>query len=124
MTRYRKSHDQEGRASIRYNGKEIVKGCFLNWEKNRFVLNNSKTVSEEHIQLGAFGQQFFYEAFLIFDSQSIELSLLSDNLLFCIFALLDKRVGKRLGLKDTIKVESDTIKEFYYIRAQAENILY
>jgi hypothetical protein len=44
--------------------------------------------------------------------------------LVCIFALLDKRVGKRLGLKDTIKVESDTIKEFYYIRAQAENILY
>ena len=33
-TTYSRSHDHEGRAAIRYDGKEIIKGCYwYNWTK-------------------------------------------------------------------------------------------
>ena len=33
-TSYSRSHDHEGRAAIRYDGKEIIKGCYWNnWAK-------------------------------------------------------------------------------------------
>ena len=33
-TTYSRSHDHEGRAAIRYDGKEIIKGCYWNnWSK-------------------------------------------------------------------------------------------
>lgn len=47
----------------------------------------------------------FYEAFGIFDNQSVEESLVSKNLLVRIFALLDRRLGKRrlLALEESIE---------------------
>ena len=47
------------------------------------------------VQLGVFDQRCFYEAFDLFDNQSIELSLEIDNMLVRIMAILDRRVGKR-----------------------------
>ena len=36
-TSYSKSPDHEGRAAIRYDGKEIIKGCYWNnWTKAKF----------------------------------------------------------------------------------------
>lgn len=31
-TRYRESHDQEGRIAIRIDGREIFQSCFYDWE--------------------------------------------------------------------------------------------
>lgn len=123
VTRYRKCHDQEGRTAILYNGKEIIKGCFFKWVENRFILDD--IIREENIEVGGFDQQSFYHAFYIYNNQSIEESLKSDNIIIRIFSLLDKRVGKRtlLKLKETIVEESQTIQKFYYIRSYAENIL-
>ena len=42
---------------------------------------------------GCFDNIFFYEAFHEFDNQSIEKSLVSENPLVRIFALLDRRLG-------------------------------
>ena len=77
------------------------------------------------IKLGVFDQRCFYEAFDEFDNQSIEKSLYSDNLLVRIFAVLDRRVGKRrlLTLKENIENEPDTFKEFFAIRMNAEGIV-
>lgn len=47
------------------------------------------------LQLGVFDQRCFYEAFDEFDNQSIKNSLKSENLIVRIFAILDRRVGKR-----------------------------
>ena len=47
------------------------------------------------LEQGTFDQKVFYEAFGIFDNQSIEKSLVSQNPLVRIFALLDRRLGKR-----------------------------
>ena len=77
------------------------------------------------LRLGIFDQRCFYDAFAEFDQQSIEMSLKSENLIVRIFAVLDRRVGKRrLALmKETIAEEPDTFREFYAIRMKAEGLI-
>ena len=134
-TSYSKSPDHEGRAAIRYDGKEIIKGCYWNnwmraelfprdekWEK-RMTTENAY-MDDTALKLGVFDQRCFYRAFEEFDNQSIEESLASDNLIVRIFAILDRRTGKRrlLLIQKTIKDEPETFQEFFAIRAKAENI--
>ena len=136
VTTYRKSHDREGRAAIRYDGKEIIKGCYFNhWQKAHLfpkdekyetrILTELAFMDDTALKLGVFDQRCFYGAFAEFDNQSIEASLNSDNLIVRIFAILDKRVGKRrLALmKENISNEPETFQEFYAIRANAEGLL-
>ena len=135
-TSYSRSPDHEGRAAIRYKGKEIIKGCYYhNWTKAESFPKDEKyerRMSEEFafmddtaIKLGVFDQTCFYKAFDEFDNQSIEKSLYSDNLLVRIFAVLDRRVGKRklISMKESIENEPDSIKEFFAIRMNAEGIV-
>lgn len=77
------------------------------------------------LRLGIFDQRCFYNAFAEFDQQSIEMSLKSENLIVRIFAVLDRRVGKRrLALmKETVAEEPDTFREFYAIRMKAEGLV-
>lgn len=132
---YSRSHDHEGRAAIRYDGKEIIKGCYwYNWTKagqfpkdekyERRMREENAFMDDTALKLGVFDQRSFYAAFQEFDQQSIEKSLKSENLIVRIFAVLDRRVGKRrlLMMKDTIEQEPNTFKEFYAIRARAEGI--
>ncbi len=134
-TTYTRSHDHEGRAAIRYDGKEIIKGCYwYNWTKagqfpkdekyERRMREENAFTDDTALKLGVFDQRSFYAAFQEFDQQSIEKSLKSENLIVRIFAVLDRRVGKRrlLMMKDTIEQEPNTFKEFYAIRARAEGI--
>lgn len=134
-TTYSRSHDHEGRAAIRYDGKEIIKGCYwYNWTKadqfpkdekyERRMREENAFMDDIALKLGVFDQRSFYAAFQEFDQQSIEKSLKSENLIVWIFAVLDRRVGKRrlLMMKDTIEQEPNTFKEFYAIRARAEGI--
>ncbi|EFM64677.1 hypothetical protein HMPREF0634_0677 [Peptostreptococcus stomatis DSM 17678] len=134
-TTYTRSHDHEGRAAIRYDGKEIIKGCYwYNWTKagqfpkdekyERRMREENAFMDDTALKLGVFDQRSFYAAFQEFDQQSIEKSLKSENLIVRIFAVLDRRVGKRrlLMMKDTIEQEPNTFKEFYVIRARAEGI--
>ena len=134
-TTYSRSHDHEGRAAIRYDGKEIIKGCYwYNWTKagqfpkdekyERRMREENAFMDDTALKLGVFDQRSFYAAFQEFDQQSIEKSLKSENLIVRIFAVLYRRVGKRrlLMMKDTIEQEPNTFKEFYAIRARAEGI--
>ena len=135
-TSYSRSPDHEGRAAIRYKGKEIIKGCYYhNWTKAESFPKDEKyerRMSEEFafmddtaIKLGVFDQTCFYKAFDEFDNQSIEKSLYSDNLLVRIFAVLDRRVGKRklISMKESVENGPDSIKEFFAIRMNAEGIV-
>ena len=83
-------------------------------------------MDETALKLGVFDQRSFYEAFEEFDNQTIDKSLESDNLIVRIFALLDRRVGKRrlIAMQESLVSQSDVFCEFYAIRAQAENIYY
>ena len=135
-TSYSKSPDHEGRAAIRLDGKEIIKGCYWNnWCKvhlfpkdDRYALRKEKEfayMDNTAIQLGVFDQRCFYSAFHEFDNQSIEKSLVSEDMLVRMFALLDRRVGKRrlLAMKAGIEKECETIQCFYAIRAAAEKLI-
>ena len=135
-TSYSKSPDHEGRAAIRYDGKEVIKGGYYqNWTKSESFPKDEKyerRMSQEFaymddtaIKLGVFDQTCFYRAFDEFDNQSIEKSLCSENMLVRIFAVLDRRVGKRklISMKESIENEPDSIKEFFAIRMNAEGIV-
>ena len=111
------------------DGKEIISGGYYNnWvkatefphdEKYEQRMNHEMAFMDDTaMQLGVFDQRSFYEAFDIFDNQSVEESLESDNMLVRIMAVMDRRVGKR-----RLKLIKETIfKEFFAIRAEAERI--
>ena len=99
-TSYSKSPDHEGRAAIRYDGKEVIKGGYYqNWTKAESFPKDEKYerrmsqefayIDDTAIKLGVFDQTCFYKAFKEFDNQSIEKSLYSENMLVRIFAVLD-----------------------------------
>lgn len=135
-TSYSRNPDHEGRAAIRYDGSEIIKGCYWNnWMKADLFPGDEKYKKRKEVEnahmddtalrLSVFGQRCFYNAFAEFDDQDIEMSLNSANLIVRIFAVLDRRVGKRrlTLMKKTIQEKSDTFQEFFAIRAKAEGLL-
>lgn len=127
VTRYRESHDRVGRASIRLDGKEILCGNHFNAECPIYPINYDiyGPLNNEKLDHGAFDEGDFYKAFQEFDNQSIEKSLESEDLLVRIFAVLDRRVGKRrlLQMKETIQDEPVNFQTFYAIRMEAEGLL-
>ena len=135
-TSYSRSPDHEGRAAIRYDGREILRGCYWNnWSKaaefsrdekwkTRMTAENAY-LDDVALRLGVFDQRCFYRAFEEFACQSIEQSLASENLLIRIFAVLDRRVGKRRlrRIQQDIPKEPATFQLFFALRAQAEGLL-
>ena len=140
-TSYSKSADHEGRAAVRLDGKEILRSDYYTyfekvWAKFHHLRSTTMKdcdsakeaidLSHAHaLEQGTFDQKVFYEAFHEFDNQSIEKSLVSKNPLVRIFALLDRRVGKRrlLALESSMERELEWVRVFYVIRMQAEGLL-
>ena len=130
-TAYRESHDgDKGRVAIRLDGNEILKGntfdkydkIYQAWrELNRESWKKSASIALER---GGFDQYSFYVAFEEYDNQSIEASLESANALVRLWAVLDRRVGKRRlqGLGEKMKQEIDFVRFFYMIRMEAEGL--
>lgn len=135
-TSYSKCPDHEGRASILLDGKEIISGSYYEqWSKahllpkdENYIIRTSwefPIMDDVALKFGQFDQRCLYRAFDEFDNQSIEKSLASKNAIVRIFALLDRRTGKRrlLSMKDSIKNEGEIFQTFFKIRANAEGIL-
>lgn len=124
VTTYNKSHDQLGRAAIKYDGKEIMSGGYYRPKGNVVDLRPDDMNDDVALKMGYFYEGDFYMAFHEFDNQSIEKSLQSDNLIVRIFAILDKRIGKKrlVSLRAHIQEEPEIFQLFYNIRANAEKI--
>ena len=135
---YSKCPDHEGRAAVLFDGKEILKGNYFDLCKAHYK-NEVSLRTERHelsrserwraagnaaLRDGCFDQRSFYRAFEEFTTQSIEDSLDSENAIVRMFAVLDRRVGKRrlLKLTDRISAEPEWLKAFYLIRLQAEGV--
>ena len=132
-TTYKKSPDREGRAAILVDGREVLKGNYYNFWKtwdllphdtpitpwNVFLKPNAMTLEE-----GVFDERTFYVAFQEFDNQPITASLESENLLVRIFAILDRRVGKRRleGMWEDLSREESVLRDFYLLRLDAEGL--
>ena len=136
-TSYSKYPDHEGRAAILLDGEQIISGSYCEqWSKAHLLPKDETLETRLHyefpymdntaIQYGQFDQRCFYSAFHEFDNQSIEKSLYSENMLIRIFAILDRRIGKRKlrKLKETIMLEPEIFQLFYNIRIEAEGIFH
>ena len=64
----------------------------------------------------------FCEALEVYRNQDIKSSLQSNNPIVRMFAILDRRVGKRtlIKIKDEVNAQPDWLKEFYLLRLNAE----
>ncbi len=135
VTRYKFTHDQEGRAAILLDGKEVMCGNYFNkfFKSNLFprdekyshrIRNEYSYMDEVALDLGCFDQRCFYSAFEEFDNQSIEESLMSDSLLVRIFAVLDRRISKLrlLKISEEIENEPEIFQFFYNVRVEAEHL--
>ena len=134
-TTYSKSPDHEGRAAIRYNGKEIIKGNYWNQYVKAHLFPKDDTydrrmresflfIDNTALELGVFDQRCFYQAFEGFDKQNIDKSMSSDNLIVRIFAILDRRVGKRrlISIRNFIEDQPSVFQELYAIRVHHEGL--
>lgn len=137
-TSYSKCPDHEGRAAVRLDGIEILKSsyyeyCVAEWNARKEINKSNidlslqeqcKLAAQKALDGGDFDQRDFYIAFQEFDNQSIEKSLASSNPIVRMFALLDKRVGKRklISLNSTMKDELSWLYMFYRLRCDVENI--
>ena len=135
-TSYSKCPDHYGRASILLDGREIIEGSYWEqWSKGPLLPKDENymlrttgifpIMDDIALQFGQFDQSCFYKAFYEFDNQSIEKSLFSENAIVRVFAVLDRRIGKRRlrAMKDTIHNEGEVFRTFFKIRATAEGII-
>ena len=135
VTRYKFSHDQEGRAAILLDGKEVLRGNYYNkfFKSDLFprdekyshrIRNEYSYMDEVALDFGCFDQRCFYSSFEEFDNQSMDESLKSDNLFVRILAILDRRIGKRrlLKIREEIENEPEIIQFFYNVRVEAEHL--
>ncbi len=136
VTCYHATHDgDEGRAAIRLDGKEILKSNYYDrmdaqW-KHYYAGNGAeggpdawKESAYAALHDGEFYQCDFYRAFKEFDSQSIEESRISENALVRMFAVLDRRTGKRTleKLRQPMQTEPKWLQMIYFIRLEAEKM--
>lgn len=131
-TRYRETHDSEGGVALRVDGREVFRSDFFKWARVMFIDRTQSEAEEKSWQelnmdsnvKGAFDQFGFYRAFYKYDNQCIEKSLESEDAVVRLFALLDKRVGKRtLGkLLPSVEQQPEWLRYFYRLRMESENI--
>lgn len=138
-TRYRESHDETGRVAIRLDGEEIFKSNFFDWDIKRHQawreINMAKgrptsyNESGEQMELEAINksgitQWHFYNAFHYYHNHSIKDSLNYEDPIVRLFAIFDKRVGKRTlqGLADEVQHQPSWLQVFYKLRLEADGI--
>lgn len=139
VTRYRNSHDQEGRVAIRLDGQEIFKSCYFDWCETRkqviadlpAIKKTSDTYWEywdkvylETENRGGFDQFAFYDAFYYYQNHSIDVCFAAESSIVRLFAILDKRTGRRRLQKLLSEIENqpDWLKFFYGLRMDVEGI--
>ena len=136
QTCYRGAHDQTGRVAVRLDGKEIFQcdyfssqgkyyeawhelketaGEIRGWERHK----QAYLISSNQV-----GDDSFYNAFYDYHNNSIEKSLASPDATVRLFAILDRRVGKRRLHKILAEVENqpEWLQVFFKLRLEAEGI--
>jgi hypothetical protein len=131
-TRYRKAHDSEGGVAVKVDGREVLRSDFFKWVKLMYTDRPYEEFKEKHWdeinmdthEKGGFDQFGFYAAFYKYDNQSIEQSLCSDDAIVRMFAVMDKRAGKRTlqKLLPSIDEQPEWLRFFYRLRMDSENI--
>lgn len=151
LTHYHGAPDNYGRVAVRVDGKEIIRGNpysffikysgitdqakreldiprrkwtgkeFLYDEENKAV---EQSVEEMAIEDGVFEIYHITDAIREYKNQPIEQSICSVNPVIRMFAVLDRRVGKRTLKKiaEAIEEQPEWLQYFYKLRLDAEGI--
>lgn len=151
ITKYNNSHDESGRIAIIVDNREIIQGNIFRYYKGyneiekkikkelgipkRFwngkeIVNDAvnteaeKYIDEIRLNEGIFDVWQFTDAVKSFLNSSIEESLVSENSLIRLLAIVDRRVGKRTleKIKGTVSQQPEWLKYFYKLRLQAEGM--
>ncbi len=135
ITRYHDAHDDAGRAAILFDGEEIFKTSYFEHYPDYYsrFYELRKTVPEDKlmgalwntvIADGCFDLYQFYDAFHLYDNQSIAESLVSENALVRLFAYWDKRTGKRRLLKhqEELEHEPEWLRMLLELRLKLEGL--
>ncbi|MDR1000554.1 MAG: hypothetical protein LBL96_07130 [Clostridiales bacterium] len=138
-TRYREPHDNEGRVAIRIDGREVYKSCWYDWTikrdiawkefnlamgRNSSYIEACDVIELEALNKGGFDQFLFYDAFYEYHNQSISESLKSKDPIVRLFAIFDKRVGKRRLAEyvNDIEKQPEWLQFFYGLRITVEGL--
>lgn len=130
LTRYHAVHNAYGRAAIRLDGKEIAKFMWINmyvlegeehklWEKNA-PEEEFRELERELAEKGVLCEWDFLRAATDFLQMPIDKALSSDNYIVSIFAVMDRRVGKRtlkkIAAEEEYKSCPEWVRQFYELR--------
>ena len=109
QTRYRRAHDQHGRIAIRLDGKEIVKVDYFDMYENMKCEMCDAS---------------FYGAFYEYQNNSIDKSIESSDPLVRLFAIMDKRLGRRRleKLLPEVMKQPEWLQVFFKLRLEVEGV--
>ncbi len=151
ITKYRKAHDDEARVAVVVDDREVLKGNVFafykeanpmtnklkkeenipkrKWDGNKIInieVNEAieKRVDRMLIDKGNIDTYLFTEALDFYMHHSIDESLESTDALVRMFAILDRRVGKRRlrELAETVDKQPEWLQFFYRLRMESEGI--
>lgn len=151
-TAYHSVHNAYGRATIRYEGKELAA---FTWDKfhqqerdiqetyrkmdyapsalsdfdgcmRAYRAADSKASKEKWMPNCTLCETDFINSITIYLKTDIAASLRSENYLLRVFACLDRRVGKRtlIQIKDDMEKLPDWVAQFYRIRCEADGVAF
>ena len=133
LTRYHDVHNSYGRASIRLDGKELIIFSWVDMYKQEFDFNEMRKITgacdydnsdfkEKWDNEATFSDCDFLAAATEYLQLSIKKALESENYLIKVFAIMDRRVGKRTLEKvrnaDLYKDYPDWVQQFYRLRME------
>ena len=123
LTRYHDAHDDEGRLCIRVDEKEYLSSHQWNHHEWYHDGKYRRRTREEQNQKGLFCYCQVLQAIDAYmDELTIDEALSSEDPLIRLFAVLDRRVGKRRlsSLASAMENEPEWLQFFYRLRLEAE----
>lgn len=153
ITHYRRAHDDYGRIAIRVDGKEVLRGNPFNYYVKGYVykervlkeemgvpsrkwtgketLYNEENEEVEDIVNEMMNNDGFFEIYHITDAireyknLDIKESINSPNPMVRMFAIMDRRMGKRTLINIISEVDNQPqwLQFFYKLRLESENLL-
>lgn len=136
-TRYRGTHDEEGRGYITFDKDEVFSACTLTFYsveaklQSLILKGEDASPNEVHSKAraelssdGLFNQYGYYDALNEYCQSSIEQSLASENVLLRCLSMLDSRFGKRRIKSFDVLSEHPLVVLFFKIRCKCEGLQY
>ncbi len=135
LTRYHDVHNSYGRASIRLDGKELTNFSWVDMYKQEFDVNekwkktgewdyDNSELKEKWDNEATFSDYDFLSAATEYLQLSIKDALESENYLIKVFAIMDRRVGKRTLDKirngELYKEYPEWVQQFYRLRMEKD----